>query len=226
MRSIVQRLGATNRSSRPLAARVESHPTPSTRRGTDCAQFYSSPYSALALLLPFLALGNRLDLLLGGQELAALFARAGGWARPLPGAAGGRSRLPVPATGVMAALGVAYGPVAGGLLGATGSFIAGAWGYLACRSLSGRSLARLLGPSDLERGAPAVLRRWRVAGRGVACAALAARDRRRRRPAWCACRRGGSSRPWPAAPCPRASPSRRSGISAAIGRSRCCWRPP
>ena len=107
---------------------------------------------ALALILPFLALGNRLDMLLGGPELAALFARAGGWAW-LAGLAllVADLVLPVPATGVMAALGVAYGPVTGGLLGATGSFIAGALGYLACRSLSGRSLARLLGPSDLER---------------------------------------------------------------------------
>ncbi len=60
--------------------------------------------------------------------------------------------LPVPGTVVMSALGFVYGPVLGGLLGATGSFLSGAIAYWLCRALGRGAALRLLGERDLERG--------------------------------------------------------------------------
>ena len=41
--------------------------------------------------------------------------------------------LPLPATLIMAAIGYIYGPIAGGLISAGGSFMAGSLGYWLCR---------------------------------------------------------------------------------------------
>jgi uncharacterized membrane protein YdjX (TVP38/TMEM64 family) len=60
--------------------------------------------------------------------------------------------LPIPATAVMAALGFVYGPVAGGLIATSGSFLSGALGYLLCRWFGRPVAVRLLGPKDLLEG--------------------------------------------------------------------------
>ena len=59
--------------------------------------------------------------------------------------------LPIPATGVMAALGSVYGPVVGAMVGAVGSALAGVVGYAAAR-LGGKGLARwIAGDEELAR---------------------------------------------------------------------------
>ncbi len=60
--------------------------------------------------------------------------------------------LPIPATGVMAALGLIYGPVLGGLIGATGSFLSGMMAYGLCRLLGRGTAVRLVGEKDLQQG--------------------------------------------------------------------------
>ena len=60
--------------------------------------------------------------------------------------------LPLPATLIMAALGFIYGPVAGGLIAAAGSFMAGSFGYWLCRLLGENTAIWLLGKKDYERG--------------------------------------------------------------------------
>jgi uncharacterized membrane protein YdjX (TVP38/TMEM64 family) len=60
--------------------------------------------------------------------------------------------LPLPATLILAALGYIYGPIAGGLIGAAGSFMSGALGYWLCRSLGEKTSFKLLGEKDFERG--------------------------------------------------------------------------
>ena len=60
--------------------------------------------------------------------------------------------LPIPATAVMAALGFVYGPLAGGLIGAAGSFLSGLLAYGVCRLFGRRGAARILGERDLVRG--------------------------------------------------------------------------
>jgi len=67
--------------------------------------------------------------------------------------------LPVPGTAIMAALGFTYGPVAGGLLGAGGSFLSGALAYGLCRALGQRAARRLVGEADLAKGG-ALFQRW------------------------------------------------------------------
>ena len=59
--------------------------------------------------------------------------------------------LPVPATGVMSALGYVYGTWAGGLIGAAGSFLSGVAAYELCRAGGQKAADRLLGPADHER---------------------------------------------------------------------------
>lgn len=77
--------------------------------------------------------------------------------------------LPVPATAVLTALGILYGPVVGGLIGTAGSCMAGFTGYAVCR-LFGRKAALLItGEKDMARsenffrrsgGWAVVLSRW------------------------------------------------------------------
>lgn len=60
--------------------------------------------------------------------------------------------LPLPATLIMSALGYIYGPVAGGLIGAIGSFAAGSLGYWLCRLMGENTAITLLGKKDYNRG--------------------------------------------------------------------------
>ena len=58
--------------------------------------------------------------------------------------------LPVPATPVMAAAGYLYGPLLGGLISATGSFLAGLLGYGLCRAFGQNIARRLAGERELD----------------------------------------------------------------------------
>ncbi|MGI9499169.1 MAG: TVP38/TMEM64 family protein [Geminicoccaceae bacterium] len=60
--------------------------------------------------------------------------------------------LPIPATAIMAGLGVLYGPWLGGMLAAGGSFLSGSAGYMACRAFGHDAAVWILGAEDLERG--------------------------------------------------------------------------
>ncbi len=59
--------------------------------------------------------------------------------------------LPIPATVVMSALGIIYGAVLGGLIGAVGSMSAGLAAYGAARLIGKRAAVFLVGERDLER---------------------------------------------------------------------------
>lgn len=66
---------------------------------------------------------------------------------------------PLPATAVMAALGVIYGPLIGGLLASLGGILAGSIAYWICR-LFGRGLAeRLAGPEGIA-AARTMFQKW------------------------------------------------------------------
>jgi uncharacterized membrane protein YdjX (TVP38/TMEM64 family) len=60
--------------------------------------------------------------------------------------------LPIPATAVLAALGIIYGPLAGGAIGASGSVLSGILAYGLCRLLGRAAARRILGERDLQRG--------------------------------------------------------------------------
>ena len=60
--------------------------------------------------------------------------------------------LPIPATAVLASLGMAYGPWMGGAIGTLGTFAAGTTGYLLCRILNERAARFLVGEKGMELG--------------------------------------------------------------------------
>ena len=59
--------------------------------------------------------------------------------------------LPVPQTAVIAALGIVYGTLVGGLIGAVGLISAGLLGYLLMRTSLRRHVHRLIGQQSLHR---------------------------------------------------------------------------
>jgi uncharacterized membrane protein YdjX (TVP38/TMEM64 family) len=118
----------------------------------------------MRLLLIFLVLASivLVTFFIWGDSLMNIFSQQGsiqwlnfygGWAW----AAGilllmGDLFLPLPATLIMSALGFIYGPLWGGVISATGSFMAGAAGYWLCRMIGERAAKRILGNKDFERG--------------------------------------------------------------------------
>ncbi len=108
---------------------------------------------AVLVIVPFLIWGEGLERSLTAFDAADWRGRFGSlaWAAGI-GLLMADLVLPIPATAVMAALGVLYGPLLGGAFAAAGSFLSGAIGYGACR-LFGRGAADwILGEDDLRRG--------------------------------------------------------------------------
>ncbi len=97
-----------------------------------------------AVLVPWLIWGERMDALLSPQAMADWAAGRPRWLVWLAGVGLLMADvvLPVPATVVMSALGFALGPWEGGLVAATGAFLAGCLAY---------GLARWLGRGFAER---------------------------------------------------------------------------
>lgn len=114
---------------------------------------------ALLVAAPFALWGERLEAVLsvGG---ALDWMRATGWAWAAgTGLILADVVLPIPTTAVMAALGVLYGPVLGGLIGGVASMLAASIGYWLCRALGPGVARRLAGPSGLDE-ARRLFDRW------------------------------------------------------------------
>lgn len=115
---------------------------------------------ALLVIVPFAIWGEGLERALSAERTTEELRSWGAWAW----AAGfalvvSDIALPIPATAVMAALGVIYGPLLGGLISALASMTAGTIGYVAFRAL-GRGIAeRMAGAQGLAR-AEALFERW------------------------------------------------------------------
>ena len=108
---------------------------------------------AAAFLIPFLVWGNSLAAAFTQEGAVDWLEQFGAWAW----AAGllllmGDLLLPIPGTAVMAALGLVYGPLGGGLIGGGGSFMSGSLAYGLCRALGRNAAVRILGEKDLARG--------------------------------------------------------------------------
>lgn len=118
----------------------------------------------MRLLMIFLALAGivLVTFFIWGESLMIMFSQEGTvtWLRQYGGWAWlfgilllmGDLVLPLPATLIMSALGYVYGPVAGGLISAFGSFLAGALGYWLCRMLGENTAIALLGKNDYQKG--------------------------------------------------------------------------
>ena len=111
-------------------------------------------------LVPFAIWGEGLEAALAPGAAAEWMRGFGSWAW----AAGlaliaSDILLPVPATAVMAALGIVYGPWIGGMLAGLGSFLAGMAGYGICRALGPEVARRLAGAEGLAQ-AETLFARW------------------------------------------------------------------
>ena len=108
---------------------------------------------AIALGAPFLIWGDTLEGKLTEQGAGAWLESYGTYAW-----AGGIGLLiadlamPVPTTAVMAALGILYGPVLGGLIASIGSVASGLIGYGLGRQFGRPLVVRLLGQQSLSEG--------------------------------------------------------------------------
>lgn len=73
--------------------------------------------------------------------------------------------LPIPASAVMSALGLIYGPLIGGFLSAGGSFLSGMVAYGSCRLIGQTAAVRIVGADELARGTAVFTRTggWLVA---------------------------------------------------------------
>ncbi len=108
---------------------------------------------ALFFLIPFLLFGNAVEEWLTGDE-------AVDWLKAFEGSAWIMAilllvsdlLLPIPATAVLAALGIIYGPILGGLVGGAGSILSGLIAYSVCRLAGRKAALRLAGEKDLQRG--------------------------------------------------------------------------
>ncbi|ARA93596.1 DedA family protein [Rhodothermaceae bacterium RA] len=108
---------------------------------------------AVLFLIPFFLWGDALEATFSHAGITAWLGAYGRWAWAAALALlVGDLLLPIPASVVMTALGLLYGPVAGGLISAAGSFLAGSVAYGLCRGLGRGAARRLLGEADLARG--------------------------------------------------------------------------
>ena len=108
---------------------------------------------AVLVIIPFLIWGETLENALAVLDAGEWNRRFGDWAW----AAGvlflmADLALPIPATAVMTALGILYGPLIGGSLAALGSFLAGSLGYLLCRHFGRPAAALILNDREMLQG--------------------------------------------------------------------------
>jgi uncharacterized membrane protein YdjX (TVP38/TMEM64 family) len=111
-------------------------------------------------VIPFLIWGEQLEANLSQKGAAGFMRGFGDWAWLVGiGLIASDIALPVPASAVMAALGIIYGPVIGGVVAASGSMLAGLLGYGICRMISPRTAERLAGAKGFEQ-AHELFERW------------------------------------------------------------------
>ena len=103
-------------------------------------------------VIPFLIWGQGLEASLAQKGAAGVMRDFGEWAWLVGiGLIILDIALPVPATAIMAALGIIYGLLIGGAASATGSVLGGLAGYGACRIIGPRRAERLAGAEGFAR---------------------------------------------------------------------------
>jgi uncharacterized membrane protein YdjX (TVP38/TMEM64 family) len=104
------------------------------------------------MLVPVLVFDDEIDTWLGGEEGLRRLQSYGHWSWLVGiGLIVSDLVLPVPATAVIAGLGMIYGPWLGGLLGGIGSTLAGLVAYGGCRLIGKRFLDFLVGEANLDK---------------------------------------------------------------------------
>jgi len=108
---------------------------------------------AVLLLIPFLIWEDALNMLFSHDAMVSWLKENQGW-----GWLGGIALLiadlllPIPGTVVMSALGYVYGPLVGGIVSASGSFLSGLVAYTLCRKTGKKAALWLVGKNDLAKG--------------------------------------------------------------------------
>ncbi len=122
---------------------------------TSSILWISALFLALAALfaIPFFIWGERFDAFLHQDQLLAWFApyKGSAWLLAI-GLLVADLILPIPNTMVIAALGVIYGPLLGGLVATVGTCLSGMFAYALCRQWGRPVAARLLGEGKLAAG--------------------------------------------------------------------------
>lgn len=106
---------------------------------------------AVVFLIPFLIWGDAMESAFDQEASAAWLEGFGAWAWAAAiGLLLSDIVLPVPGTAVMAALGLVYGPVSGGLIACLGSTLSGMVAYWGCRGFGTPAAKRILCDKDYE----------------------------------------------------------------------------
>ena len=108
---------------------------------------------AIAVAFPFLFWGDQLDTVLTRNGAAQWLDEYGqfAWLAGI-GLLISDLALPIPTTAVIAALGMVYGPILGGLVASVGSVVSGLIGYALCRHLGRPCALWLSGKRALATG--------------------------------------------------------------------------
>ncbi|MEM7428732.1 MAG: VTT domain-containing protein [Pseudomonadota bacterium] len=107
---------------------------------------------ALLIILPFMIWGDRLEAFFIGDGTIEWFRSFGSWAWAAAiGLMVADILLPIPGSAVMAAMGIIYGPLWGGIVSAAGSILAGSLAYGVCRTIKREHAIWLTGAEGLER---------------------------------------------------------------------------
>ncbi len=110
--------------------------------------------------IPFFIWGAGIEATLSQKGAAGFMREFGDWAWLAGlGLIASDIALPVPATAVMTALGIVYGPLLGGAISAGGTMLAGLIGYGICRSIGPRTAERLAGAAGFAE-ARVLFDRW------------------------------------------------------------------
>lgn len=106
----------------------------------------------LVLAVPIMLFGDRFEMMFDGERALAFVRAQGPWGGVVGiGMIMADLFIPLPAPAIMAALGMIYGWMVGGLLASIGSFAAAALGYLLCRLIGPRAAGWVAGPEQVER---------------------------------------------------------------------------
>jgi uncharacterized membrane protein YdjX (TVP38/TMEM64 family) len=104
------------------------------------------------LAVPAILFGDRFEDQLDGAKALEFVRAQGPWSAAVGiGLIVADLIVPLPSPAVMAAMGLIYGPVLGGVIAAFGSFLAALLGYILCRAIGPRAASWIAGPKQIER---------------------------------------------------------------------------
>ena len=105
-----------------------------------------------ALAIPALLVGDRYDALLDGAKALEVLRAQGVWAWAVAvGLICADLFIPIPSPAIMAALGLIYGALGGGLIAAAASFLAALIGYGVCRLIGPGAAKWIAGDQEIGR---------------------------------------------------------------------------